>query len=95
MFEQLGMRWDIAYLIENLGGVAAYAGRPDEATRLYGAADKLREELNAPLPAGEKVAYDRYVNAAREALGDEAFAALWDEGRLLSSDEAVDYALGR
>ncbi|MDQ3915964.1 MAG: DUF4062 domain-containing protein [Actinomycetota bacterium] len=95
MFEQLGMRWDIAYVIENLGGVAAYAGRPDEATRLYGAADKLREDLNAPLPAGEKVAYDRYVGAAREALGDETFAARWAQGRSMSPDEAVDYALGR
>ncbi|HEV2755449.1 MAG TPA: DUF4062 domain-containing protein [Actinomycetota bacterium] len=95
MFEQLGMRWDIAYVIENLGGVAAYSDRPDQATRLYGAADKLREDLNAPLPPGEKVAYDRYVNAAREALGDETFAALWDEGRSMSLEEAVDYALGR
>jgi predicted ATPase len=95
MFEQLGMRWDIAYVIENLGGVAAYAGRAEQAARLFGAADQLRDDLNAPLPPGEQVAYNRYVAEAREALGDEAFERLRSEGRAMSLEEAVDFALGR
>ena len=95
MFEQLGMRWDMAYVIENLGGVAAYAGRPDEAARLFGAADQLRDDLNAPLPPGEQVAYNRYVAEARQALGDGAFEGLRAEGRAMSLEEAVDLALGR
>jgi hypothetical protein len=89
------MRLDVAYVIENLGGVAAYAGRSEQATRLFGAADKLRDDLNAPLPSGEKVAYDRYVNEAREALGEERFTSLWAEGRSMSVEEAMDEALGR
>jgi predicted ATPase len=95
MFEQLGMRWDIAYVIENLGGVAAYAGRPADAARLIGAADRAREELGTPLPEGEKVAYNRYVAAAKEALGDEGFRAAWAEGRDMTLEEAADYALTR
>src|SRR3712207_5323590 len=89
MFEQLGMRWDIAYVIENLGGVAAYGGRPKDAARLIGAADRAREELGTPLPEGEKVAYNRYLAAAREALGDAAFAAAWAEGRAMTLEEAA------
>lgn len=95
MFEQLGMRWDIAYVIENLGGVAAYDGRPDLAARLIGAADRAREELGTPLPEGEKVAYNRYVAAAKDALGPEAFAAAWAEGRALTLEEATELALAR
>ena len=95
MFEQLGMRWDIVYVIENLGGVAAYDGRPADAARLIGAADRAREELGTPLPEGEKVAYNRYVAAAKEVLGPEAFAAAWDEGRRMTLEEAADFALSR
>lgn len=95
MFEQLGMRWDIAYVIENLGGVAAYDGRPDDAARLIGAADRAREELGTPLPEGEKVAYNRYLAAAKEALGPEGFVAAWHEGRSMTLEQAADYALTR
>ncbi|HEX2058123.1 MAG TPA: tetratricopeptide repeat protein [Actinomycetota bacterium] len=95
MFEQLGMWWDIAYVIENLGGVAAYAGRPEDAARLIGAADRGREELGTPLPEGEKVAYNRYLAAAKDALGDDAFAAAWEEGRSMSLREAADLGLNR
>lgn len=95
MFEQLGMRWDIAYVIENLGGVAAYDGRPAQAARLIGAADRAREELGTPLPEAEKVAYNRYLAAAKEALGAAAFAAAWEEGRALTLEEAADLALRR
>jgi non-specific serine/threonine protein kinase len=95
MFEQLGMRWDLAYVIENLGGVAAYDGRPADAARLIGAADRAREELGTPLPEGEKVAYNRYLAAAKDALGPEGFDAAWAEGRALTLEEAVAHALAR
>ncbi|MDQ3952443.1 MAG: DUF4062 domain-containing protein [Actinomycetota bacterium] len=95
MFEQLGMWWDIVYVVENLGGVAAYAGRPQDAARLIGAADRAREELGTPLPEGEKVAYNRYLAAAKDALGEEGFTAAWAEGRAMSLREAVDFALNR
>lgn len=93
MFEQLGMRWDMVYVIENLGGMAAYDGRPEDAARLIGAADRAREELGTPLPEGEKVAYNRYLAAAKDALGEGGFAAAWAEGRALSVEEAAAYAL--
>lgn len=95
MFEQLGMRWDIAYVIENLGGVAAYSGSPADAARLIGAADRAREEMGTPLPEGEKVAYNRYLAAAKEALGDHDFAAAWADGRELTLEEAARLALKR
>jgi non-specific serine/threonine protein kinase len=95
MFEQLGMRWDIAYVIENLGGVAAYGGWPEDAARLVGAADRAREEMGTPLPEGEKIAYNRYVAEARNALGEEAFATAWEEGRAMTLEEAAGYASRR
>ncbi len=37
--------------------------------------------------------YDRGLTAAREALGDAAFTAAWNEGRKMNLEEAVAYAL--
>jgi hypothetical protein len=37
--------------------------------------------------------YDRQVKAVRAILTAEAFDQAWDEGRAMSLDEAVRYAL--
>ena len=31
--------------------------------------------------------------AARKVLGNDAFAAAWDDGRAMTPDQAVEYAL--
>jgi hypothetical protein len=41
----------------------------------------------------QRVIHDRTAEAARAALGEEAFAAAWAEGRAMSLDEAVRVAL--
>ena len=42
------------------------------AARLWGGAERLREELGAPLPPANRAALRRQVAAARAALGDDA-----------------------
>ncbi len=37
--------------------------------------------------------YEGYVAAARSRLGQEAFEAAWAEGRTMTPEEAIDYAL--
>jgi predicted ATPase/DNA-binding SARP family transcriptional activator len=63
------------------------------AARLWGAAEALREELRAVLPPNEREEYERLVSQAREALGEEAFAAAWEAGRAMTWEEAIAYAL--
>ena len=36
---------------------------------------------------------DLYVTAVRTALGEKAFAAAWAEGRAMSLEDAIQYAL--
>jgi hypothetical protein len=60
---------------------------------LWGAAQALREEVGCPLPLNELEKYDRCVTAAREALGEEAFAAAWAEGRVMPMEQAIAIAL--
>jgi hypothetical protein len=90
---EIGSRWDLCDLLEESGRGLVGRGRHAEATRLFGAAIALRELLGTPLPAGEKVRYERFVAIAKDALGDEAFRAAWDEGLAMEHERAVDYAL--
>jgi len=48
--QQLGDGRSIAFLLEDIGCMAAEQGRPKRALRLAGAAETLRESVGAPLP---------------------------------------------
>ena len=74
--------------LEALGHVVAAQGEPEWAAQLYGAADALREAMEAPLPPVERPDYDRRVAAVREALGAARFRAAWARGRLMTPWQA-------
>jgi DNA-binding CsgD family transcriptional regulator len=61
--------------------------------RLLGAADALRQRIGYRRFLLHQARYDAAVQALLSSLGDEAFAAAWDEGAALVLDEAVSYAL--
>jgi len=81
--------------LEGLAQVAS--GRRDyaHAVPLFGAAEALRERLGARtsgwVPAADH--HDRYVASARIGLGDAAFLAGWAQGRAMSLEQAIEYAL--
>ena len=45
------------------------------------------------MPRVERAEYEVAIAAARVALGEEAFAAAWSEGRAMTRDQAVHFAL--
>jgi hypothetical protein len=93
MLLDLADKWGVACSLEGFGGLAAVQGQPLRAAKLLGAAEAKREDTGAPLPIFRQTAHERHVTAARTALGDEAFAVAWAEGRGLSSEQASAYAL--
>ena len=91
---ELGGRLGIAASLEALASVDGSLAIPDRAVRLLGAAERHREEIGAPLPPNERVQYEEQVAAARVALGDDAaFDAAWQEGRAMTVELAIEYAL--
>jgi hypothetical protein len=58
-----------------------------------GAAAALRTDLGTPLPPADQVVYDQGVDAARRALGDNAFATAWEVGQSLPLEQAIDLAV--
>jgi hypothetical protein len=79
--------------LEGLAQLASATGVYDKAGRLFGTAEALREVLGRRYEPHEQAAHDRGVAATRAALGDAAFAAVRDEGRAMTLDQVVEYAL--
>jgi hypothetical protein len=58
-----------------------------------GAADALRQEIGDARSVHESITREREVKAVRAILTAEAFDQAWNEGRAMSLDDAVRYAL--
>jgi hypothetical protein len=83
----------MATCVAALGCAAAGLGDVDRAARLLGAAEAMRERLGATVPGLLRKEHDARVAQTRQALGEDAFAAAWAQGRMMSADEAIAYAL--
>jgi predicted ATPase len=90
---ELEFRDVIGYCFEGLAAVLAFTERPEEAARLLGAAEALRESLGVGLAPAEQTTHDETVEAVRSALTEDRFGADWRHGREMPLDDAIAYAL--
>jgi predicted ATPase len=90
---ELGDRWGIAYSLESFAALTSVQEQAQRAARLWGAAQALREAIGAPLAPSERIRYDQRLAETRSMMGEVAFAAACSEGRALSMEQAIDYAL--
>ena len=90
---QLGNQEGIAGGLEGMAAVAHGQSRASRAARLGAAASGLRESIGNPRPPAEQGKLDAQVAAVHAALGETAFAAMWDAGRAMPWEQAVEYAL--
>jgi hypothetical protein len=82
-----------AECIQGVAAAAALNGDQAEATRLLAAAEALLESIAAHPSPAELSIVERFAPPAREALGEEQFAAEWAAGRALPAEQAIDRAL--
>jgi hypothetical protein len=67
--------------------------QPGRAARLFGVVEAQLDILAAPLISTDRIEYQRHLAAARAQLAEAAFAAALAEGRAMSLDQALAYAL--
>ena len=87
-----GQRLGIARGLEAFAALAAARQQPEQAARLAGAACQLRESLGHGAGIGPRI--EEVLDFARGRLGASAAAALFAEGRELTAENAVSFALG-
>ena len=94
---EIGDRTNVAYYLEALAEISAEENSLDRAARLWGAAAALLEtiEVIAYPHAADRTIYDRQLAAIRRRLGDRAWEEATEEGRAMTLEEAVGYALER
>jgi hypothetical protein len=93
LLREVGERVSMAFCFEGLAAVACALGQAERAAHLFGAAEALREAASTPLPPARQSDYNESVSATRDALGEDAFAAMWIMGREMKLESAVAYAL--
>ena len=89
----LGSRSSVADGLGLLAWVGHLEGDPGRATRLLGAANAIRRALGARLNPALQQELDAELATLQDALGEAVFEAAWSEGRAMSADQAVKYAL--
>ena len=90
--QEISDRVDAADAIEGLALVAVAMDAPRRAAQIWGAAERLREELGSPMPPYEQAAHVRAMAHARAALGGDAFNEAWREGRQMTLEDVVKFA---
>jgi predicted ATPase/DNA-binding CsgD family transcriptional regulator len=88
----VGARYRVPEAFDMLARLACGDGNHRHATRLFGAAEAIRNSMLAARLTVFSEGYDAALAAAREELGQVEFDAAWAEGAALSTDESIAYA---
>jgi predicted ATPase len=91
-FEQ-NDKWGMTFSLENFACLAAERTDAKRAALLWAAAERLREEIHAPMIASWQVRQEQFMNKAKRHLGEASFSATWQEGRETKLEQVVKYAL--
>jgi predicted ATPase len=94
--EQIGDQANLSYFLEGLAVVAGVREEAEHSARLFGAAEKLLEEAGASVYnyyKPDRSLYERTTANVRSRLGERAFGEAWAEGRAMTPERAVEYAL--
>ncbi len=94
VLRHLGDRLAIAAVLESVARLEGGLDQPWRAARLLGAAETLRESIQAPLSPAEREEHGRDVSAVREAVGRRRFQTEWERGRRATLEEVTEFALG-
>jgi len=70
----------------------ADGGNHENAARLFGAADAIRQRIGVVRFAVYQTGYDAAIESLRDASGEGPFDAAWAQGADLSIEEAIAYA---
>jgi hypothetical protein len=88
----LGDKPTIVECLHVLAGAAAAEARPRRAATLAGAAEALHAAIGAPPSPAERAVGERFESHLR-VNEEEELGAAWVEGKEMSLDRVLDYAL--
>lgn len=93
-WQKIGHRGAVAHQLECFAFIAKAQEQGERAVKLIGAAEALRETSHSPMTPQERVEYDNEVASLRAGMDERTFLSLWAEGRAMTMQQAIEFALG-
>lgn len=91
-WKELGHRAAVAHELECIAFILSQKSQPERAVKLLGAAQVLRELIDSAMTPPERADYERAVSALRDDVNEIKFKQLWDAGRAMNMEQAVELA---
>jgi predicted ATPase/DNA-binding CsgD family transcriptional regulator len=86
-------KWSLFMALQRLVQVIAAQGQPRRAAQIFSAIEFAREEWGAGLSEMERTDSSQVVSSIRAQIGDEDIAIAFNEGRVMTLEQAIEYAL--
>ena len=101
LLREMGEVWQTAHTLEVFACLAAAQGQQAEdgrssllrSARIFGAAELLRETIASPALRFLRQFNERSIAILRVQLDEKAFKATWAEGKTMTLDQVINYAL--
>jgi tetratricopeptide (TPR) repeat protein len=92
---EFGNKNGILLSLAGFAGVLGMTGKPRQAARLFGAVESLLEAIGMAgrMDQSDQKEFDHYVAAVRAQLDEITFAKTWAEGRRMTLEQAIEFAL--
>jgi tetratricopeptide (TPR) repeat protein len=92
-YRELGMEPAVANLLECFAMIAVQKSRLIRAGQLFGAAEALRERIQADMMPYERMEYEAALSGFKSIIEPEELSSAWQSGRSYTTDQAIDEAL--
>lgn len=93
LLQKVGDSEGIVSSLEWLASVLAEGSQVEQGVRLWGAAEGIREAIGIPMPLLDRSHQEEAIARARAECDQAAFARAWAEGRAMTLDQAIAFAL--
>jgi non-specific serine/threonine protein kinase len=90
---QTGYSHSTLWMLRILAALASAQGQPVRSARLWGMAETLGESIGVAVTPIEQQYYRPYIAAARIQLDEAAWEAAWAKVKVMTQEEAIEYAL--
>jgi predicted ATPase/class 3 adenylate cyclase len=93
VFQDQGNRPAVAHQLECFAMIAIVEEDPQRAATLFGAAEAVRERTGHQRTDEEQVEHEQFLVRLRSMLPEAEFQALLTDGRAMTMERAIEYAL--
>jgi len=93
MLQELGDKDFICFALIGVSLIEVNRRRFERTATLLAVTEATRQSISVVFRPAQQQLYDKAMIAAKLALGEQAFAQAWEEGRAMSIERAIEYAL--